>query len=230
MKTDDESVRIGVDNDRPWTLTASGIKLYYLNPTAEMINLNDICHSLGNICRFTGATGQFYSVAQHSLMVGTLVKEALEKEGAPYTAEFFDQVLAALLHDAAEAYVNDIASPLKLAINGRYSEVEQGLIDCVFEHFEIDRDYYNGTVKLADNIALQVERYWLMPDHPDWPKVPEMEMVYPKPPFKDPITAAKELETSVRYCIKQRTWLGEMDDREEEIVGHGVCARREKRT
>lgn len=230
MKTDDKSVRVGVGGPTPWTLTASGIKLYYLQPTPDMISLSDICHSLGNICRFTGATSQFYSVAQHSLLVGTLVKEALEKEGAPYNVEFWDQVLAALLHDAAEAYVSDIASPLKRAINGRYDEIEHGLLSAVFEHFTVDLGYHNGSVKLADNIALQIERFHLMPDHPDWPKVAPIDMVYPKPPFKDPITAGKELETSVRYCIKQRDWLGEMDDREEEIVGHGVCARREKRT
>lgn len=225
MKTDDKSVRVGVDSYRPWTLTASGIKMYYLQPTVEMISLNDICHSLSNLCRFTGATSQFYSVAQHSLLVGKLVKEALEKEGAPYTAEFFDQVLAALLHEGAETYMNDLATPLKRAIGGDYREIEQGILRKVFEHCTIDWDYYNGTVKEADNIALQIERYYFIPDHPDWPKVTPAEMIYSKPSFKDPITAGKELKCAIRYCIKQRDWLG-VDEEQEEIVGHGVCARR----
>jgi len=195
----------------PWTLLHSGIKLHYVNPTVDMISLHDICNNLGNICRFTGSTSMFYSVAQHSLLVGRLVKEALETEGSPYTSDFFDQVLAALLHDAAEAYVNDIASPLKMAINGRYDEIEQGLISKVFEHFSVSLDFYNGTVKAADNVALSIERYYLMPDHPDWPKASALEMTYDKPAFKDPISASKELMASIRYCIKQRVWLGEMD-------------------
>ena len=63
------------------------------------MSIEDIAHGLAFQCRFNGQTGTFYSVAQHSLMVMSLVPEELQ--------------FAALLHDAAEAYLGDMVKPLK---------------------------------------------------------------------------------------------------------------------
>lgn len=80
-------------------VTYTGKSFDLLNPTPDMVCIEDIAHALANICRYTGHVREFYSVAQHCVL---MVKTDLP--GNP---------LQRLLHDAAEAYVGDIASPWK---------------------------------------------------------------------------------------------------------------------
>lgn len=182
MRHDDDIARRGVEGDDSWTLTASGLKLVYMRPDVDGICLEDIAKQLSMLCRFTGATSQFYSVAQHSILVGSLVKEALDDEGvSDQSVEYWDQVLAALFHDAEETYINDLASPLKACMRGKYKWIAHGITLKVFEKFGIDWAYHNAAVKAGDNKAIIIERYYLMPDHPGWPKVTEEEMEYAKP-------------------------------------------------
>ena len=76
--------------------------------------LEDIAPALSQICRFTGHTKHFYSVAQHSVNVAAHVAQ----DGAlPAT------VWWALMHDAHEAYLGDMSAPLKhLNMMKRYRE------------------------------------------------------------------------------------------------------------
>ena len=69
-------------------------------PRIDKVAIEDIAHGLAFQCRFNGQTCDFYSVAQHSLIVADLVPESHR--------------LAALLHDAAEAYLGDMVKPLKV--------------------------------------------------------------------------------------------------------------------
>jgi len=85
----------------PFITTYTGKKFFFNDITPEQIDIFDIAHALSMLCRFTGHIHQFYSVAQHSLLVDSRIV------GEPQIH------LAALLHDAAEAYVNDLAQPLK---------------------------------------------------------------------------------------------------------------------
>jgi hypothetical protein len=204
MKHDDASTRAGV-NDDPWTLSASGKKVYFLRPTADMFVPDDLARHLSQICRFTGATNQFYSVAQHCVLVGQLVKADLDAAGVDkWSAEYYEQIIAALLHDSAEAFCNDISSPLKSAINGKYKWIETGILRAIFNRFGIDWAYNNAMVKKADTIALVIERYYLMPDHPDWPKVSKAEMTYVRPAPMDPADAASLWLNSLRVSIVKR--------------------------
>ena len=84
---------------KDWIYTNSGKKIRPLDPDPNVICIYDIAHALSNNCRYTGHSDLFYSVAQHSVIVSLLVPE-----------EF---ALYAILHDAGEAYLSDIASPVK---------------------------------------------------------------------------------------------------------------------
>lgn len=102
---------------------ASGKRIDLNNPRAEDIDVRDICHNLSGIIRFNGALPPrdgslsgppvLYTVAEHTLHVAACAMELAH--GAP-EAYLRDVVHAALLHDAAEAYVGDMTSPMKQAL------------------------------------------------------------------------------------------------------------------
>lgn len=76
------------------------------------LDIEDIAHGLSLICRYGGQCKEFYSVAEHSLrvtdLVGQLWKETTEGEDASPLL-----LLTALLHDASEAFIGDVITPLK---------------------------------------------------------------------------------------------------------------------
>ncbi|CAN0065776.1 unnamed protein product, partial [Chrysoparadoxa australica] len=127
--------------------TASGEKISILNPSVESIHLEDIAHALSNLCRFGGHTPYFYSVAQHSLLVMRLAEHANES----------DQVqLAALMHDATEAYVSDMIKPIKEIIGTPYEELEAGFEKVISFKFDIDPADFKK-VKQYDRTVLEIE-------------------------------------------------------------------------
>ena len=85
-------------------LTVDGVAANVLNLSPKDITLNDVAHSLSMICRYNGHVPTFYSVAEHSVRVASL----LETNGHPRNV-----VLTGLLHDASETYVGDMVRPLK---------------------------------------------------------------------------------------------------------------------
>lgn len=97
-----------------WMQTYTGKAFYPLDPRPEDIDVRDIAHALSNICRYGGHVQQFYSVAEHCV----LMSRALRREGHSREVQ-----LAALLHDATEAYVGDMIRPLKRMLPA-YSEAE----------------------------------------------------------------------------------------------------------
>jgi len=140
--------------EHAWILTHTGRRFTPLQPVAADIDIRDIAHALSNVGRFAGHTHHFYSVAQHSVHTSQIV--------APENA------LAALLHDATEAYIADIASPIKPFIDN-YIDIEGRLWDCIADRYGLARKL-PAEVKQADLVMLATERRDLMPDHPDeWP-------------------------------------------------------------
>lgn len=131
--------------------TISGKRINYENPTVEMLDITDIAHSLSNLCRFGGHINRFYSVAQHSVMVSNLVPHHL--------------ALAALLHDASEAYLSDIVRPAKRLLP-EYKELELKIQSVLEERFAVTFDHED--IHIADNKALYAEALHFYGDIDDW--------------------------------------------------------------
>lgn len=126
--------------------TVSGMKISIKNPTVESIEIEDIAHALSNICRFGGHTPYFYSVAQHSLLVMRL---------AEYSNEPPETQLAALMHDATEAYVSDMIKPIKEIVGQPYKEIEAGFAKVISYKYDVDMDCRK--VKQYDRTVLEIE-------------------------------------------------------------------------
>ena len=129
----------------------SGQYIDLLAPEVEAIYLEDIAHALSQICRFGGHTATFYSVAEHSLLVASLLWR-----------QFGDPELAAvgLLHDATEAYLGDMVRPLKHSPAGEgFRSVEANLEAVIARRFFPHRTDPFGIddVKAADEAALVYE-------------------------------------------------------------------------
>lgn len=167
----------GVIKDQPWIQTYSGGAFPLLTPGPEHVHLRDISEALAKLCRFTGHTRWPYSVAQHSLYVADLVRAYGRIDAEPY----------ALLHDAHEAYVGDVATPMKRALDalGRESAGRptnpsaSSALDRLVD--PIDRAIHarfglawppapdvQDIVKHCDLMALATERRDVLLDGPDW--------------------------------------------------------------
>lgn len=106
-----------------------------------MIMIDDIAHALSQQCRFGGHLPEYYSVAQHSVIISYIVPDHLK--------------MAALLHDAAEAYVLDIPRPIKVNLPG-YKEMEERILKLIFQKFDLDYALMQE-IKAFDDSMLDME-------------------------------------------------------------------------
>jgi hypothetical protein len=129
--------------------TYTGITYYPADPRPLDVCIEDIAHALSMLCRYTGHCKFFYSVAEHSMRVADLVSlHGPEVE------------IQALLHDAAEAYCNDISRPLKRSLHD-YRIVESLNDIAVRDRFDLPIKH-DPLVKEADNDMLHCEYRALM--------------------------------------------------------------------
>jgi hypothetical protein len=133
-----------------WMQTATGKQFWPLDPRAEEIDIEDIAHALGNLCRYGGHSRTFYSVAEHCVLMSRAV--------APENAAW------ALLHDASEAYLVDVPRPIKPALAG-YREAEERLMRAVCSRFGLP-PAVPDEVKVADHQILTDERWQAMAPPP----------------------------------------------------------------
>jgi len=127
----------------------SGTMFDYLNPGASKIDINDIATPLSNVCRFAGHLPMFYSVAQHVVNCSYIVPPAFA----------FD----ALMHDTAEAFTNDIPTPLKTALPV-FKELECKIEAAMAEQFGFEYPLHPA-VHLADRQMLGLEMRYIKGDH-----------------------------------------------------------------
>jgi len=101
-----------------WFQTYSGKLVSITNPKPEDIDIIDIAHALSMTCRFGGHCREFYSIAEHSIRVCEVGQFTCPINNDHPQA--IAQALAFLLHDAAEAYIGDLITPLKSNLGGAH--------------------------------------------------------------------------------------------------------------
>ena len=126
--------------------TYLGKKFHFLDPDPDDIDMEDIAHSLSMQCRYTGHSKYFYSIAEHSMIVADLCDE--------------ENALWGLLHDASEAYLTDLASPIKQFLP-EYKKMEKVLMDAIATKFGLELTMPED-VHICDRMALLVEAKELM--------------------------------------------------------------------
>ena len=126
----------------PTIMLRSGVYFDFEAPEDCAISISDIAWSLAHLCRFTGHTQRFYSVAEHSVHCSHLVPE--------------EDAFAALMHDAVEAVVGDMSRPLKSLLPG-YKEIEKRCEAAILARFGLPAELPES-VKRADVTMLDVER------------------------------------------------------------------------
>lgn len=122
------------------------------DPRAETIRARDIARGLATEYRYGGHTSELYTVAEHSVIVSFCVPQ--------------QHALRALLHDASEAYIRDLPSPVKkLPELAGYRLVEERLQNAIYARFGIDPADAHGAaaVREADIRILADETEQIQP-------------------------------------------------------------------
>jgi uncharacterized protein len=150
----------------PYLQTVSGRWVNPFDPDPEQLDAGDIARALANQCRFGGHSRVFYSVAQHSVIVSELV----EQRGGDA-----EDVFAALMHDASEAYLGDMPHPIKhrSPLGAAFKAAEDHLEAALRERFRIKADV--PEIKRADRALLATERRAFSAEDWHWPELEGVE-------------------------------------------------------
>ena len=151
-----------------WLLLQNGAEQHITGPGAlqPQYTIEQLAHQLAQINRFGGATQRPYSVAEHSLLCADL---AAEHGHGPIVQ------LCCLLHDAHEAIVGDVATPIKAQLGTAWAQLEHMHERTLRAHFGLLRAFgvHRDAIKASDLIALATERRDLLPWQPmrhlPWP-------------------------------------------------------------
>jgi 5'-deoxynucleotidase YfbR-like HD superfamily hydrolase len=173
--------------------TVSGRKIDITDPDPAMIDISDIAWALSRMPRFNGHSIPYisYSVAQHSIQV--------MKELAPHGERI---QLLGLLHDAAEAYITDMPSPVKHIpeIHAVIKKLEDRIMHTIYQSLKIDppTEEEEQIIKLADKTQQAVEAYNFMYSRGhDWnlPKVSFKKLQE----FEEPMVSTVVYDLFLKY-------------------------------
>ena len=159
--------------ERSWIQLFSGEQFWPLNPRAAEVTVGDIAHATALKCRYTGHCREFYSVAQHQWLMWHYAKLAGEP---PIVRKWM------LLHDATEAYLPDVARPVKWFL-WAFRRYEHRLEKVIAERFGLPLPVPK-VVKEYDLRILATERRDLMNKSKAWHATERVK------PFPHPIYAA----------------------------------------
>lgn len=177
------------NHDEGFITTFTGKILYPAAPDPAKIDIRDIAHSLAQQCRWTGHTREFYSTAQHSVIVSYHC-------GA--------HALTGLLHDSAEAYIADLSKPLKYTtrLGEEYRKVEARLEKVIARKFRVPA-LMNPEVKAADEMMLWTEKRDLMVG--EWR---QKKLMGPKRELPERIVPWSPAEAERRFLARFRELTG----------------------
>lgn len=156
-------------------------------PRQDDFVLEDIVQGLANLCKFHGQTNTFYSIAQHSLLVASLVSDSMK--------------LAALLYDAHAAYVGELVSTLDWKLR-EYCGVNRKLRAAIGRRFGVPTDHFeHEQLKLARLRVLATERRDFFPTFYHW--LDELDGIEP---LEQPIVAILPDQAKLQFLaeIQQR--------------------------
>ncbi len=159
--------------------TYTGKIFYPLNARAEDVCIEDIAHALSQKVRYTGHCHGVYTVAQHSVLVARHCKEN------PFDG---------LMHDSTEAYLPDVAKPIKHLIP-KFDEIEARLFDVIAPVFGLQNPMPEE-VHYWDKVLLKTEYRDLMTndlhsnDYDDYEALDYKINVWPPGYAKDMFMAA----------------------------------------
>jgi hypothetical protein len=136
----------------PTILLFSGSYFDSEAPDTSAFTIEDIAHGLAMTCRFAGQCSRFYSVAEHCVHLSENVPPEDAYQG--------------LMHDAAEAFVGDMAKPMKVMLP-EFSVIEKSVEAAVFRRFSV-RTPLPPSIKEADILMLVTEQRQLMKNRDDW--------------------------------------------------------------
>lgn len=143
-----------------WMQTSSNSEVDFTAEHWIALPIEDIANALANTCRYNGHCSRFFSVAEHSVLMSRLVRPEL--------------ALAALLHDASEAYVGDIPRPLKRVMGTAFKDMERKAMRAVAQRYGVTmHDLEHPEIKALDKKILADEAAALMPRHAFWDQFTE---------------------------------------------------------
>ena len=119
----------------------NGKRISILEPEQDTMDIITIANSLSNLCRFMGQVNDFYSVAQHSVMVSHLVPT--------------QHAYAGLMHDATEAFCGDLVKPIKQKLP-EYSVIEERMWNALRQRYNLPMAL-PSSVHVADRIMVKTE-------------------------------------------------------------------------
>lgn len=170
--------------EKSWVITLSGNRFNILKPDPAAVKLEDIACSLARQARFNGHTRFFYSVGQHS---------CLGAEVAPTK----DVALQMLFHDATEAYIGDLVSPVK-ALLPDFEIIESRIHWAIAEKFNLENPMPK-IIKQIDRRLLATEvRDLITKDLSSWNIGMDEPFDFPIIPWPPEVAEARFLELAHR--------------------------------
>ena len=148
-----------------WMQTSLGGKFFPCDPRVEDIHISDIANGLALDCRYAGqgAVDRFYSVAEHCWHMTYWAA----RQKPPWPPE---ALMVCLLHDASEAYINDLPRAVKHAVNGSYTDLEDNIQGVVWERYNLvdAAALWAADVKAADRRIVPLEKVAIMRHPQPW--------------------------------------------------------------
>lgn len=136
-----------------WIETYTGEAFDVAKPNYTLVHPEDIAHSLSLQCRFNGHSSEFYSVAEHCVRV---------HDAMAYDNQLDKIRMLGILHDASEAYLCDVPSPIKRMLP-QYAKLEEEIQDVVWKRFDLNPSSKDKKiVKKYDRMLLLAEAKYLM--------------------------------------------------------------------